>query len=38
VNTPTTAEVIAITVPTARATWTGPLAKNPGAKTSCITG
>ena len=33
VNTPTTAEVMAITVPTARATCTGPLPKKPGSKT-----
>ncbi len=32
VNTPTTAEVIAMTVPTARAMCTGPLAKKPGSK------
>ena len=30
VNTPTTAEVMATTVPTASATCTGPLPKNPG--------
>ena len=30
VNTPTTAEVMAMTVPTASATCTGPLPKNPG--------
>ena len=33
VNTPTTAEVMATTVPTASATCTGPLPKKPGSKT-----
>jgi len=33
VNTPTTADVTAITVPTAKATCTGPLPKKPGSTT-----
>ena len=33
VNTPTTADVIAMTVPTASAMCTGALPKNPGSKT-----
>ncbi len=32
VKMPVTAEVIAMTVPTRRAMWTGPLVKKPGSK------
>src|SRR5271154_5684202 len=36
VNTPTTAEVIAMTAPTSSAVCTGSLLKKPGPKISCI--